>query len=207
MADEPIKKRRGNPAFSKKKGEPGYIENRDTVTGQLARSKAAHEAVSIFPHVEDFQKVADDYFDECDERGVLYGEAGLALYLSEHNKKGRTVTLTVLRSWYDGDRCAYLQDAVQMAYLRIQNQVETDERYREKGMVTRGISSRSRRALAAIRTRSSRKTTRRCASFTATAWTTAISSEKGANSNDGDACGAAGDGCGHPRGDVGAVCP
>ena len=139
MADEPIKKRRGNPAFSKKKGEPGYIENRDTVTGQLARSKAAHEAVSIFPHVEDFQKVADDYFDECDERGVLYGEAGLALYLSEHNKKGRTVTLTVLRSWYDGDRCAYLQDAVQMAYLRIQNQVETDERYREKGMVTRGI--------------------------------------------------------------------
>ena len=139
MADEPIKKRRGNPAFSKKKGELGYIENRDTVTGQLARSKAAHEAVSIFPHVEDFQKVADDYFDECDERGVLYGEAGLALHLSEHNKKGRTVTLTVLRSWYDGDRCAYLQDAVQMAYLRIQNQVETDERYREKGMVTRGI--------------------------------------------------------------------
>ena len=26
-----------------------------------------------------------------------------------------------------------------MAYLRIQDQVETDERYREKGMVTRGI--------------------------------------------------------------------
>lgn len=139
MADEPIKKRRGNPAFSKKKGEPGYIENRDTVTGQLARSKAAHEVVSIFPHVEDFQKVADAYFDECDERGVLYGEAGLALYLSEHNKKGRTVTLTTLRAWYDGEHCAYLQDAVQMAYLRIQNQVETDERYREKGMVTRGI--------------------------------------------------------------------
>ena len=58
MADEPIKKRRGNPAFSKKKGEPGYIENRDTVTGQLARSKAAHEAVSIFPHVEDFRRQA-----------------------------------------------------------------------------------------------------------------------------------------------------
>ena len=139
MADEPIKKRRGNPAFSKKKGEPGYIENRDTVTGQLARSKAAHEAVSIFPHVEDFQKVADDYFDECDERGVLYGEAGLCLALSKGNRKGRTVTLQALRDWYDGKHCEYLQDAVQRAYLRIQAQIETDPTYREKGMVPRSI--------------------------------------------------------------------
>lgn len=139
MADEPIKKRRGNPAFSKKKGEPGYLENRDTVTGQLARSKAAHEAVSIFPHVEDFQRAADAYFDDCDARGVLYGEAGLALYLSEHNEKGRTVTLTTLRAWYDGERCEYLRDAVQIAYLRIQNEIETSAVYREKGMVTRGI--------------------------------------------------------------------
>ena len=139
MADEPIRKRRGNAAVSKKKGETGYLEKRDTVTEQPTHAEAVREAIAIFPTVEEFQKAADDYFDECDERGVLYGEAGLALYLSEHNAKRRTVTLARLREWYDGNRCAYLQDAVQMAYLRIQNQVETDERYREKGMVTRGI--------------------------------------------------------------------
>lgn len=135
MAEEPIKRKRGNPAFAKKKGEPGYLENRTTE----AAHKAAAEVTSIFPTVEEFQRVADGYFDDCDERGVLYGEAGLALYLSEHNRKQAAVTLTTLRRWYDGERCPHLQDAVQMAYLRIQNEIETSAVYREKGMVTRGI--------------------------------------------------------------------
>lgn len=73
----------------------------------------------------------DEYFKECDRDTVLYGEAGLALYLS--------VTIETLRRWYDGKRCADFQEVVQMAYLRIQNQIETDPRYQEKGMVTRGI--------------------------------------------------------------------
>ena len=73
----------------------------------------------------------DEYFRTCDEGGVLYGEAGLALYLN--------VTITTLRRWYDGTRCPDFKDTAQMAYLRIQNQIETDPRYQEKGMVTRGI--------------------------------------------------------------------
>lgn len=71
------------------------------------------------------------YFSQCDEDCVLYGEAGLALYLN--------VTIKTLRRWYDGERHEDFQDTVQMAFLRIQNQIETDPRYQEKGMVTRGI--------------------------------------------------------------------
>ena len=103
-----------------------------------AREKA-REASCTFPTAEAFREAASAYFDECDRRGVLYGEGGLALWLGEHNEKQRPVTLTLLRRWYDGDSSPYLQDAVQMAYLRIQEQIETDARYREKGMVTRGI--------------------------------------------------------------------
>ncbi len=73
----------------------------------------------------------DEYFRTCDKDGVLYGEAGLALHLN--------VTVETLRRWYDGKRCTDFQETAQMAYLRIQNQIETDPRYQEKGMVTRGI--------------------------------------------------------------------
>ena len=106
--------------------------------GQEARD-AAQKVLSIFETVEEFEKAANGYFAACDEQGVLYGEAGLALYLTEHNREGRIVTLATLRRWYDGGSCEYLQEAVQLAYLRIQSQVETDARYSEKAMVTRGI--------------------------------------------------------------------
>ena len=68
-----------------------------------------------------------EYFQACDASGRLYGEAGLALHLG--------VTLNTLHRWYDGERCPDLQEAVQMAYLRIQEQVESDPAYAEKGMV------------------------------------------------------------------------
>lgn len=72
------------------------------------------------------------YFDECDESGELYGEAGLALALD--------VSLGTLRNWYDGKNRPELQYIIQRAYLRIQNQVETHPAYREKGgMATRAI--------------------------------------------------------------------
>lgn len=80
---------------------------------------------------EDFRAKCEEYFAACDEKGLLYGEAGLALHLD--------VTLAALRSWYEGERCPDLQDAVQKAYLRIQAQIESDPRYQEKGMVTRSI--------------------------------------------------------------------
>ena len=47
--------------------------------------------------------------------------------------------LAQLQRWYDGERAPYLQDAVQEAYLRIQDQIESDPAYMEKGMTTRAI--------------------------------------------------------------------
>lgn len=117
-----------------KKGEEGYYE-RSTHAARLAAA-AAH---AVFPTADDFTRAANRYFDQCDDEGVLYGEAGLCLGLSQFNDKGKNVTLGTLRSWYDGDSCAWLQEAVQMAYLRIQAQIEHDPRYQEKG----GIATRA----------------------------------------------------------------
>lgn len=118
-----------------KKGEEGYYER-----STAAAHEAAREAHAIFPTAEAFEAAANKYFDECDATETLYGEAGLCLALSRYNEKGRVVTLASLRGWYDGETCKWLQEPVQMAYLRIQQQIESDPRYREKGgMATRAI--------------------------------------------------------------------
>lgn len=119
---------------SRCKGEEGYWE-RDT----SAATDAAKEVHAVFATAEEFTESANRYFDECDAQNLLYGEAGLCLALGRYNKDKRSVSLKTLRKWYDGESCAYLQDAVQQAYLRIQAQIESDARYREKG----GMSSRA----------------------------------------------------------------
>lgn len=97
------------------------------------------KAQAIFPTPEEFTRAAENYFADCDGRGVVYGEAGLCLALSRDNQKGQAVTLQKLRSWYDGKDCQWLQEAVQLAYLRIQAQIESDPRYQDKsGMISRG---------------------------------------------------------------------
>ena len=104
------------------------------------RTVAAHQAARIFETPEEFTEAANKYFDECDASGTLYGEAGLCLGLTKYNKKGRNVSLELLRSWYDGEKNDQLKPVVQNAYLRIQSQIETDPRYQEKGgMATRSI--------------------------------------------------------------------
>lgn len=112
------------------KGAPEYWDR---------NTDAAHEACAIFPTAEAFTMAAKGYFEACDAAEVLYGEAGLALYLSKHNDKGMVVTLRTLRAWCDGEKCAYLQDAVQAAYMEIMAQIETDPRYQEKNMCTKSI--------------------------------------------------------------------
>ena len=78
-----------------------------------------------------FQKKCDEYFAECDRKGMLYGEAGLALYLG--------IGIATLRRYYDGTTCQDLQEATERAYLRIQSQLESDPTYMQKGMVTKAI--------------------------------------------------------------------
>ena len=80
---------------------------------------------------EALQAKCDEYFAWCDEEMKLYGEAGLALHLG--------VKLDTLRKWYDGKDCEDYQEIVQMAYLRIQSQLESEPAYMEKGMVTKAI--------------------------------------------------------------------
>lgn len=124
-----------------KRGEAGYHERNtkaanDACAAKRAERKARGEgdATCIFPTVEEFERAAVDYFDECDRKEEKYSEAGLCLWLSSHNAKNRNVTLTALQNWYDGDAAEHLQEAVQMAYLRIQHQIETDPRYDDKAM-------------------------------------------------------------------------
>jgi len=118
-----------------KKGEEGYFE-RNTE----AAHKAAALSHAIFQDADEFNATAEKYFAACDERGELYGEAGLCIGLSKNHPRKKTVTLRKLREMYDSDEKQELQEAVQMAYLRIQQQIETDARYQEKGgMATRGI--------------------------------------------------------------------
>lgn len=117
-----------------KKGEEGYYQRSTD-----AAREAAIRAHSIFPTAEEFIEAADRYFDECDAIDAIYGEAGLCLALSRYNAKGKAVTLKTLRGWYDGESCPWLQEPVQLAYLRIQQQIETDPRYHSKNMASRGI--------------------------------------------------------------------
>ena len=80
---------------------------------------------------EGLEEKCNEYFAKCDKDGHLYGEAGLALHLG--------VKLDTLRKWYDGKNCSNYQDIVQMPYLRIQSQFESEPAYMEKGMVTKAI--------------------------------------------------------------------
>lgn len=84
-----------------------------------------------FRTAAELRRAMDAYFAKCDENGLLYGEGGLARHLG--------VGLLTLRSWYDGRRVPEYQHDVEMAYLRMQEQIESDPRYQEKGMVTRSI--------------------------------------------------------------------
>lgn len=116
-----------------------YATAEERAAAEKAALEKAHRASMIFETAEEFRSLACGYFDRCDEEGLLYGEAGLCLYLTEHNAKGRVVRLDMLRNWYDGTYSPHLQDAVQEAYLRIQSQIETDPRYQEKAMSAKGI--------------------------------------------------------------------
>lgn len=84
-----------------------------------------------FRTAAELRKAMDGYFAKCDKERTLYSEGGLARHLN--------VALLTLRSWYDGTRVPEYQHDVEMAYLRIQEQIETDPRYQEKSMVSRSI--------------------------------------------------------------------
>lgn len=103
------------------------------------KAKAAAEAKEAetfgkfgFSSLAEMEKAIEAYFVNCDAHGKLYGPAGLALALD--------LELEALMSLREGKAGAELMRPVKRAFLRIQDQVETDPRYREKGgMATRAI--------------------------------------------------------------------
>lgn len=104
---------------------------------EKARAEMAAKRAEVFgkfgfSSVEELEERIEDYFDSCDAEKKLYGPAGLALALD--------LELEDLMSLREGREGAELMRPVKRAFLRIQDQVETDPRYREKGgMATRAI--------------------------------------------------------------------
>lgn len=126
-----------------KRGDPGFKER--STDALLAAAKERNEErkaegkgteTCIFPDPAEFDRVVRAYFDDCDAREELYSEAGLCLWLSAHNEKGRKVSLQSLHNWYDGIKSQHLQETAEWAYLRMQHQIETDPRYADKAMVS-----------------------------------------------------------------------
>lgn len=99
--------------------------------GKQARRKA-EEASEQAGAAEELRERIDEYFEDCDLCGQLYGPAGLALALDMD-----FADLIALRD--DRNRPA-LSREIRRAFLRMQNQIETAPQYREKGgMATRAI--------------------------------------------------------------------
>ena len=103
----------------------------DVERKQQSTAEAVRQAHMKYKTPEELQATCDEYFAERDAVGGLYGEAGLALKLG--------VSLHTLHSWYDGRYATELRPVVEEAYLKIQDQVETDPAYQDKAMTSRAI--------------------------------------------------------------------
>lgn len=109
-------------------------QNREAKEAKLAAEQAEAEACGKFgfSSVAELKERINAYFDACDKDKKLYGPAGLALALG--------LEMEELMSLREGRDAPMLMKPVKRAFLRIQDQVETDPRYREKGgMATRAI--------------------------------------------------------------------
>ena len=95
---------------------------------RTGKSNAGPESQRKYIDAAALQERLDGYFADCDQKDKLYSEQGMALYLG--------VSITTLDQWWRGLRCPDLQETLQMAYMRIAEQICTDERYNEKGMVS-----------------------------------------------------------------------
>lgn len=64
-----------------------------------------------FETAEALQEKIDAYFEHCEVAGEVPEEFGMGVFLG--------VTVHTLDNWYSGITCPYLQDTVQMAYMRM----------------------------------------------------------------------------------------
>ena len=127
----PKKIRSEEEIAAKKREKSQKSAKADAERKQQSTEDAARAARMKYSTPEELQAKCDEYFAERDAVGGLYGEAGLALKLG--------VSLHTLHSWYDGRYAIELRPVVEEAYLKIQNQVETDPVYQDKALSARAI--------------------------------------------------------------------
>ena len=110
----------------------GKKRYQDVLERKAKSGAAATRAANMkFKTPEELKVACDGYFADCDARNALYGEAGLALWLG--------ISLRTLHSWCDGEYSVELRPVIEEAYLKIQNQVETDPKYLDKALSARAI--------------------------------------------------------------------
>lgn len=82
----------------------------------MARAKkqakaAGEKREDRFDTPEKLQALLDGYFAECERKNELPNEFSLGVYLG--------VTMQTLDQWYSGSRRPYLQETLQLAYMRM----------------------------------------------------------------------------------------
>lgn len=92
------------------------------------RRGAAGVGPRKYADVESLQKAIDAYFAHCERTGEIVGEEGLAYHLG--------VSISTIGNWYDGVTCPEFQEAVQLAFTKLQYLRSIDPRFMEKGMTS-----------------------------------------------------------------------
>lgn len=88
-----------------------YMPRAKNESGGAKRRPGNPNGNPKYKTAEELQKKLDAYFAECDEKGEIYNEFSMGLYLG--------VALKTLKKWYTGDDCPYLQETIEMAYMKI----------------------------------------------------------------------------------------
>lgn len=122
----------------------------DDMAAKAARAKRK----KVLKNVRKFREMSAAYFAKQDEECLAYSEAGLAncmewaltklqRYYDYNNGRDDDEIEAQVDAFETGDEVtdprSVMSYYVQLAYQRIQEQIDTSPLYREKGMVTRGI--------------------------------------------------------------------
>lgn len=77
----------------------------------MAKQAKARKPRKDYATAEALQKVVDQYFQDCAEKGDVPSEAGLALAAG--------ITVKTLRRWFDGETSLHLRDVAEDAYSQM----------------------------------------------------------------------------------------
>ena len=92
-------------------------------------AKKPRKKPKVYKSVDELEEVIEGYFHDCDEKGILYSEAGLYLALD--------VDRSTVDKWMNGSTAREeFQYPMRKAYLRMEMQLHTHPVYQTKGMTS-----------------------------------------------------------------------